>query len=210
VDSTNSSKPPSSDPPERKSPRSQRVRSADRKPGGQPGREGRWLQPVAEPDRVERVEPAECSWCSGPLSDAAEEGFRTVQVFGIPLIEREVTEMRLIRRRCRCGAVTCADAPPGISGPTCYGPNLRAFATLLAAEGQISTERTAKLIARLLDVEVSCGFVDRCLSRLDAPLGRFEAELKQALRASAVLGADETPISLAGRRGYAYTVAPAS
>jgi hypothetical protein len=195
MDSTNSSRPPSSDGLEKKATRSQRVRSKDRKPGGQPGRAGRCLEPVAEPDRVERVEPTQCADCNSPLSDAAQEGFRAVQVFDIPLIEREVVEVRLIRRRCRCGAVTCAD-----------GPNLRAFATLLAAEGQISTERTAKLIAGLLDVEVSTGFVDRCLARLDAPLDRFEAELKQALRQSQVLGTDESPISLAGERGYAYTV----
>jgi transposase len=206
MDSSNSSKPPSSDGLEKKTPRSQRMRSKDRKPGGQQGRAGCSLQPVAVPDRVERVEPAECAGCSRSLSDAVEEGFRAVQVFDIPLIEREVTEVRLIRRRCRCGAVTCADAPPGISGPACYGPNLRAFATLLAAEGQISTERTVKLMAGLLDVEVSTGFVDRCLSRLDAPLGQFETELKQALWKSPVLGGDETPISLAGTRGYAYTV----
>lgn len=205
MDSSNSSKPPSSDPVEKKSRRSQRVRSKDRKPGGQPGRAGRSLQPVV-PDRVERVEPSGCAGCDRPLSGAVEEGFRAVQVFDIPLIEREVVEVRLVRRRCRCGAVTCADAPPGISGRACYGPNLRAFTTLLAAEGQISTERTAKLIAGLLDIEVSTGFVDRCLSRLDAPLGQFETTLKQALRESEVLGADETPISLAGERGYAYTV----
>lgn len=105
-----------------------------------------------------------------------EEGFGAVQVFGIPLIEREVVEVRLVRRRCRCGAVTRADAPPGISGPACYGPNLRAFTPLPAAEGQISTDRTAKLIAGL--PEISTGFVDRCLSRLDAPLDRFEAQSK--------------------------------
>lgn len=206
MDSTNSSRPPSSDGLEKKATRSQRARSKDRKPGGQRGRAGRCLEPVAEPDCVERIEPAACAGCNSPLSGAAEEGFRAVQVFDIPLVEREVTEVRLVRRRCRCGAVTCADAPPGISGPTCYGPNLRAFATLLAAEGQISTERTAKLIAGLLDVEVSTGFIDRCLARLDAPLDRFEAALKQALRQSQVLGADESPISLAGERGYAYTV----
>ncbi|MEV6029409.1 transposase [Streptomyces sp. NPDC052036] len=201
MDSTNS-RPPSSDGLEKKATRSQRERSKERRPG----RAGRSLQPVTEPDRVERVEPAECAACSSPLSSAVEEGFRAVQVFDIPLIEREVTEVRLLRRCCWCGVVTCGQALPGISGPACYGPNLRAFVTLPAAEGQISTERTAKLTAGLLDVEVSCGFVDRCLSRLGAPLDRFEAKLKQALRRSQVLGADESPISLAGERGYAYTV----
>jgi transposase len=100
---TNSSRPPSSDGLEKKATGSQRVRSKDRKPGGQPGRAGRCLEPVAEPDRVEWVGPAECADCNSPLPDAVEEGFRAVQVFDMPLIERYVTEVRLIRRRCRCG-----------------------------------------------------------------------------------------------------------
>jgi hypothetical protein len=70
MDSTNSSKPPSSDGWEKEATRSQRLRSKDRRPGGRPGRAGRSLQPVAEPDRVERIEPAECADCNNPLSDA--------------------------------------------------------------------------------------------------------------------------------------------
>ncbi|MGW2895544.1 DUF6444 domain-containing protein [Streptomyces sp. NPDC001212] len=48
--STNSSKPPSWDGLEKKATRSQRERSKERRPGGQPGRAGRSLQPVAAPD----------------------------------------------------------------------------------------------------------------------------------------------------------------
>lgn len=128
-----------------------------------------------------------------------------MQVFDIPLIEREVTEVRLVRRRCRCGVVPCTDAPAGSSGPTCYGPNLRAFATLLATEGQISTERTAKLVTGLVDIDVLCGFLERCAARLNAPLAQFETALKQALHQAPALGVDETPIRLAGSRGDAYT-----
>ncbi|MEU2714188.1 DUF6444 domain-containing protein [Streptomyces sp. NPDC007205] len=44
-DSTDSSRPSSSDGPEKKATRSQRERSKDRNPGGQPGRAGRCLEP---------------------------------------------------------------------------------------------------------------------------------------------------------------------
>ncbi|MBT2453424.1 IS66 family transposase [Streptomyces sp. ISL-86] len=148
----------------------------------------------------------ECAGCHNSLADAVDAGFRAVQVFDIPLVEQQVTELHLARRRCACGTVTAAPAPAGVHGPTCYGPNLRAFATLLAADGQISTERTAKLIEGLLNIPVSTGFVDRCLTRLDEPLADFEAHLKQALRRAEVIGTDETPISLSGAPGYAYTV----
>src|SRR5881394_2579226 len=59
-DSTNSSAPPSSDSigvkAARKAATSQRVRSKDRKRGGQMGRTGAGLVPATEPDRTERVD----------------------------------------------------------------------------------------------------------------------------------------------------------
>ncbi|MCX5612628.1 MULTISPECIES: hypothetical protein [unclassified Streptomyces] len=67
---------------------------------------------------------------------------------------------------------------------------------------QISTERTAKLIEGLLNIPFSTGFVDRCLTRLDKRLADFEAHLKQALRRAAVIGTDETSISLSGAPGF--------
>lgn len=69
MDSTNSSLPPSTDSiaakAQRRKANSQRVRSADRKPGGQPGHPGSGLTPAteAELDDTVPVEPAECSTC---------------------------------------------------------------------------------------------------------------------------------------------------
>src|SRR5437773_1865710 len=57
----------------------------------------------------------------------------------------------------------------------------------------------ADLVGALLRAPVSTGFVSRCLVRLDAALiaAGFEDVLKDALRAAAVLGTDETPAPLA-------------
>ena len=83
-------------------------------------------------------------------------------------------------------------------GPTCYGPNVTAAATLLASQDVLGIERTADLMSALLGVEVSTGFISSCLTRLDTALttAGFEQALKTALRGQEVLGTDETPAPL--------------
>src|SRR4051812_40870625 len=92
----NSSKPPSSDGLDKPAPKSLRGRSG-RKPGGQPGREGRTLRQVAVPDEVVAHEPAACRGCGGALT--AEDrlaGMIRRQVFDIPKVAVGVVEYRLI------------------------------------------------------------------------------------------------------------------
>src|SRR6266704_6568348 len=72
--STNSSKPPSSDglagtQRRRCSPR----KKSGRKPGGQPGHMGHDRQPVENPDRVEEVLPQQCKHCGTALPQASAE-----------------------------------------------------------------------------------------------------------------------------------------
>ena len=105
----------------------------------------------------------------------------------------------MMRRRCGCGYVTTAERPAGVrGGPTCYGPNVTAAATLLASQDVLGIERTADLMSTLLGVVVSTGFISSCLTRLDDALttAGFEDTLKAALRAQDVLGTDETPAPL--------------
>src|SRR5881227_2881618 len=64
--SRNSSKPPSSDGLDKPSPKSLRGRSG-RRPGGQPGHQGRTLRQVAEPDEVVVHEPGACAGCGADL-----------------------------------------------------------------------------------------------------------------------------------------------
>jgi hypothetical protein len=75
MDSTNSSKPPSSDSPFIKpTPKSLR-RASGRKPGGQPGHPGSTLALVDNPNKRVRHEPGPCSGCGGDLADAPEVGW---------------------------------------------------------------------------------------------------------------------------------------
>ena len=126
-----------------------------------------------------------------------------VQVFDLPTFSLAVTEYQMMRRPCGCGHATTADLPAGVrGGPTCYGPNVTAAATLLASQDVLGIERTADLMSTLLGVAVSTGFISSCLTRLDDALttAGFEQALKAALRAQDVLGTDETPAPLTDRR----------
>src|SRR6266700_774582 len=72
--STNSSKPPSSDGlagAQRR--RCSARKKSGRKPGGQPGHMGQQRQPVEKPDRTEEVLPLQCKHCGTALPQALEE-----------------------------------------------------------------------------------------------------------------------------------------
>jgi hypothetical protein len=221
-DSSNSSQPPSTDGPAAKAKAKAARRAAQpspegqpaagepgrgrprRKQGGQPGHRGSGLAPVATPDHREPVEPACCAGCGGNLAGAPGTVGRRVQVFDLPTFSPAVTEYQMMRRVCDCGHATMAGLPTGVrGGPTCYGLNVTAAATLLASQDVLGIERTADLMSTLLGVEVSTGFISSCLTRLDTALTAtgFEQALKTALGEQDVLGTDETPAPLTDAAG---------
>src|SRR3954468_19701626 len=129
--SRNSSKPPSADGLGKPAPKSLRGRSG-RKPGGQPGREGRTLRQVDAPDEVVVHEPGACAGCGARLgAEDVPSRFIRRQVFDIPTITVRVVEHRLGYRRFACGALTAAAGPAGVSAPVAYGPHAAAIAVYL-------------------------------------------------------------------------------
>ncbi len=98
--SRNSSRPPSSDglakPPAPKSLR----RASGRKPGGQPGHGGGYLEMVAAPDRVVVHVPVCCEGCGAGLVGASAWKVERRQVFDLPEIRLSVTEHHAEQRRC--------------------------------------------------------------------------------------------------------------
>ena len=86
LNSTNSSKPPSTDPNRKR----QERKKTGRKPGGQMGHVGTTLQKVENPDRVEEIKVDRRKL---PLGQYRQVGYETRQVFDID-ISRIVTEYR--------------------------------------------------------------------------------------------------------------------
>ena len=179
---------------------SERERRKDRKRGGQPGHQGKGL--AREPDPGELKEsgpPAECRSCKAALDGAAAAGSRWAQVIDVDVI-RKVTEWLLPGLECPCcGTVTFAEPPPGAhAGSVSYGAVLNAAAVVLTAYGNVPPERAAQVMAMLLGVPVSPGWVDKASARLAAQLGKagFDEAMLAALAGQDALAADETPVNV--------------
>ncbi len=179
---------------------SERERRKDRKRGGQPGHQGKGLERDPDPgEKKDAGPPAECRRCKASLDGAAAAVSRWAQVIDVEVI-RKATEWALPGRECVCcGTVTFAEPPPGAyQGSVSYGPVLNAAAVVLTAYGNVPPERAAQVMAMLLGVAVSPGWVDKASARLAAQLGEagFDAAMLAALAGEKALAADETPVNV--------------
>lgn len=190
TDSSNSSKPPSSDPPfKRKPPKP----ATGRKPGGQPGHKGS-TRAWVEPEKVTRREvlrPPTCS-CGCSLDDvAAGVGTRARQVVEIPTIKPDVVEYVFEALQCpRCGAVNQVDIPP--EATTCTGPNLTALAATLVGEYHLSRDAAAALLQSVLGVPIAPSTVQDCCTRVSDALAEPKAAVDAVLGDEPELHMDET------------------
>jgi hypothetical protein len=179
---------------------SERERDKDRKRGGQPGHQGKGPQRDPDPDDRETAEPpAECRSCHASLDGAAPADARWAQVIDVEIL-RKVTEIILPGLECGgCGTVTHAAPPPGFhAGAVAYGAVLSAAAVLLSCYGNVPAERSARLIGMLTGQDVSSGWVDKAVARMNAGLqaAGFDEAMLAALAAEGVLAADETPVNV--------------
>lgn len=173
MNSSNSSKPPSSDSPFLKPAQRSLRRKSGRKQGGQPGHPGSTLGLVDDPNERERHEPDVCSGCGGDLAGAPEVGVERRQVFDLPPITVRVTEHQLITRRCRCGAITCGEAPEGAHAPVQYGPRIAAIVCYLYVGQFLSKKRTAQALDELFGTPVSDATVATMTRRAADGLGEY-------------------------------------
>ncbi|MGH8963814.1 MAG: IS66 family transposase [Actinomycetes bacterium] len=198
MNSSNSSRPPSSDSPfDKPAPKSLR-RKSGRKPGGQPGHPGSTLALVCDPNERERHEPEACSGCGAGLADAPEVGVERRQVFDLPPMTVQVTEHQLIARRCVCGTTTCGVAPEGVGAPVQYGPRVTAIILYLYIGQFLSKKRTAQALAELFGTPVSDATVATMTRRGAAELGEFTGLVRDRIAEAPVAGFDETGLRVAG------------
>lgn len=189
--STNSSKPPSSDPigAKRKPP----IPPSKRRRGGQKGHPRR-LRALVPPERVASAtdcKPTQCRRCGHPLSGEDAEP-RRHQVAELPPIEPEVREYRLHRLCCpHCKAVTSGALPDGVPR-TSFGPRLHAALSVLTGAYRLSKRQVVQLGSDLLGLTISVGMVSK-LERITADvLEQPVAELAEAVKAADAANIDET------------------
>jgi transposase len=203
--STNSSKPPSTDsigvkrrPP---TPPSKKRR------GGQEGHPRR-MRALVPPERVASVtecKPTACRRCGHTLFGEDSEPLRH-QVAELPPIEPEVHEYRLHRLLCpHCKTTTRGALPDGVPR-TAFGPRLHAVLSVLSGAYRLSKRQVAQLGSDLLGLTISVGMIAK-LERITAEvLEHPVAELAEQVKAAEAANIDETGWRENGCKAWLWVV----
>jgi transposase len=209
VDSSNSSKPPSSDGLKKKPrlPGSLRGRSGKRS-GGQAGHKGGTLRQVAVPDRIERHEARACRHCLAGLTASMETGVERRQVFDLPKKLIEVTEHQASIYCCAaCGGETKADFPEGVASPAQYGERVRAAAIYLNVQQLIPEDRVAQTMHDLFDAPLLCpASLAAWVNDKGQAFEALAAEIAALAAQAPVRCLDETGFRIAGKGQWLHTV----
>jgi transposase len=206
-DSSNSSKPPSSDglgKPARAG-RQDDERAERRRPGKQPGAPGAHLAQVAQPDEVALHAPGRCGGCGADLVGAVVVGVEARQVFDLPPLRLGVVEHRAQRRRCGCGTTTAAAFPDHVRAAACYGPGVRALVCYLCVHQHLPVDRAAQLLADVLGAPLATGTLARVVAEGAAGLAGFVEVVRARLAAAPVVHFDETGARVAGRLHWVHS-----
>ena len=191
--STNSSKPPSSDPPGFKHapPRP----PSGKKPGAQDGHT-RHERVRLSPDTVVDHKPSVCSGCGSPLT-GTDDSPRIHQVWDLPDIRPTVAEHRFHKLACACGRTTAAPVPAGVPADGC-GPRLEAAVVYLTGVAHLSKAATERLCEDLLGIPISTGQI----CAIEAEAAELLAPVVEELHAAVPLGdanVDETGWKQSGK-----------
>lgn len=204
--SSNSSKPPSSDPPG--VPRREGEPS-DRRRGGQPGHKHhkRELLPAEQVSKVVECVPPRCHRCRARLVGLDGEPRRS-QVIEVPPIRPHVTEYREHELGCdECGARTRGVLPPE-AGAT-FGPRLKSLIAVCTGGYRLSKRVTQELLSDFLGVRLALGSVCNIEREVSEALDGPVEEAREYVRQQPVVHADETGWREAKGRAWLWTAASA-
>ena len=206
LNSTNSSKPPSTDPPgtprKKKSP-------TGRPRGGQKGHPGsrRELLPEEKVDRVIDHYPEGCGRCGKHLPSLEGCPVKAPvrhQVLDVPPVAVEVTEHRRHWGWCSdCHHHTLAPMPDGVPWGM-MGPNLLALASLLTGRFRMSRRDVQEFVETVLGVPVSLGAVKAHEELVSMALADPVKEAAKAVQSAPVVNADESSWKEGDKRAWIW------
>ena len=199
LNSTNSSKPPSSD-GLRKPPALKRDHGKGRRPGGQKGRKGTTLLRLDMPDHVVHHYPHGCAHCGHPLDEGMSVRFETRQVQDIPEPSPLVV-VDHVAHGCacpHCTLVTRASFPEGVTAPVQYGPNLTALVVYLGEFQLIPVKRLVGAFKDVFGVKLSEGTIVNMVSRMAEKWRGVEERIRKEVVRARVVHMDETGLRIDG------------
>ncbi len=190
--SSNSSKPPSSDLV--KPPKPPRKDGQKRQRGGQPGHEQHLRSPFPA-EAIDKVVPYTldcCPDCGGKLRlfERPADVLQQVEITAAPTI---VSEHQGLAYWCpHCHKLHCAPLPEAVEKAGLFGPRLTALVAFMKGVCHASFSTIRKFLRDVIGVAVSRGYLVKVVAKVSQSLAGAYAELFERLPGEATLNVDET------------------
>lgn len=203
--SSNSSKPPSSD-GLGKPPRTTSLReNGKRNSGGQKGHKGETLKQIESPDIVKRHAALTCPDCRCSLISSPVIGIVKRQVFDIPPPKIEVTEHQAEIKYCECcDKRITATFPAGVLAPVQYGEVIRSWSVYYQYQHFIPEDRLQQLFSDLYGIQLATATLTSYNQIAFDALGPFEASVLSSVKNAVVKNLDETGFRVAGKTQWLH------
>lgn len=196
LNSSNSSKPPSSDPNRLKTSK----KKSGKKPGGQKGHNGTTLKQTEEPDEVEILSIDRRSLPRGHYKELAPE---IRQVFDID-ISRNVIEYQAQVLQDENGKRFVASFPDNVTKAVQYGNTLKAHAVYMSQYQLLPYKRIEEYFTEQLQIPISQGSLFNFNKEAFKNLACFDQITKDNLAAGPIAHADETGINIESKRRWLH------
>jgi transposase len=159
----------------------------------------------AQPDAVVLCQPTHCAHCGHELATAPPERVGVSQVVEVPPVQPVVLEAWRYAARCsHCGTTTVGEYPAGFEPTRVFGPHLEALWTYLHEQHHVSYVRLAALGRDLWQLGVSQGALANALRRAAERLRPQATAIGADVRASPVIGSDETSARVNGQTHWQW------
>ena len=204
LNSTNSSKPPSSD-GLKKATRTKSLRNTNSKKfGGQVGHKGDTLRQTDTPDITYNYAPESCFSCGNSLKNIAVEETIERQEVDV-LIKKQVIAHKAAVKICGCGKRNIGNMPEHMKAPVQFSKSVKAIAVYLTNQF-ISKSRIEQMFLDLFEIEIS----DTALMNFDTECAKnlmpFYEIVEQMVKSSAVKNGDETGLRIAGKTNWLHVL----
>jgi transposase len=207
--SSNSSKPPSSDivkPPRHPKSQGKGKSEGKRKRGGQPGHEQHLRQPIAPEwiDKIIQLELTACPDCGHQLDLVKTEAktFQQIELVAKPFYVTEYQQLMYWCKHCQC--YHDVRLPDAVEKSGLFGPNMTALTSYLKGCCHVSYRSLQAYFHDVVGIDISTGFLVKQVQKTSAALKSPYVELETFLKEQGHVSIDETSFKKNGKWQWAW------
>ena len=210
LDSSNSSKPPSTDglrKPNVNKDRSLRG-SSGKKQGGQPGHKGSTYEENRKPDQIIQHTDARCNECPHREECLGKAKIVETRTVVDAKMVTTVTEHQVVSvKKCPlCHIRLTGKFPEGVNSKLQYGTNLNALVVSLGTLGAVSMKRIQEILGKVFNIPLSTGTIDSMLQKAAGKVASVIDMIGKKLLGCEVTHSDETGFRVDGKTRWAHTL----